>query len=135
MKKKLHKSRKFSTTILAYLPLFFLSLLFFSAIWSIVANGTLYYCSDSLFIFDVIPSFVHGSGAGSDYYIAPKFVVYAIWLTGLAATVLLPVQIVKLILKQKDRAQYILMVWLVSIAFLGVFIPYLWKFLTYIKLI
>jgi hypothetical protein len=63
--------------VFLYLLLLVFSLFLASFAWAYLASGKLYYCSDSLGAFDFIPPFVHAHS--DDHYIAPVFVVWALW--------------------------------------------------------
>src|SRR5437867_1284467 len=68
--------------IAAYVALTLFSLVGTSFVWDAFAVDKLFYCSDSCGPIDFIPPFVH-SGYG-DYFIAPAWVVWALW-SGLLA--------------------------------------------------
>jgi hypothetical protein len=66
----------------AYVLLLPLLLLLAATFWAYKVSDVLYFCTDSLCIFDFIPPFVHPEH-GDVYYAAP-WKVYAIWFALLA---------------------------------------------------
>jgi hypothetical protein len=63
--------------VFLYLLLLVPCLVLASFAWDGVASSRLYYCSDSMGPFDFIPPFIHPHS--DDHYIAPVFVVWALW--------------------------------------------------------
>jgi len=68
------------------LPIFFLLAAF---IWSQKVSGVLYWCSDSVGIFDFIPPFVHPQEF-ADHYLVAAWRVYLVWYLLVAGAILLP---------------------------------------------
>jgi hypothetical protein len=64
--------------VFSYLLLLVPCLVLASFAWDGLASRKLYSCSDSMGPFDFIPPFIHPHT--DDHYIAPVFVVWALWI-------------------------------------------------------
>ncbi|HEV2207362.1 MAG TPA: hypothetical protein VG167_01200 [Verrucomicrobiae bacterium] len=83
--------------ILLYLALCPFSFLLFAIAWLVVAPNYLYHCWDDAppFVISWFPPFIHpwansADGNLRDYYLAPEWVVYLVWLTFIAGIFVLP---------------------------------------------
>ena len=68
------------------------SYILMTVLWVRLADGRLYYCSDSGSLFDLIPPFVHrypGIHTGDHYLVSPS-IVWTIWGLCVAITLLAP---------------------------------------------
>ena len=61
-------------------------------LWTVNVAGTLYYCSDSVPLWDLFPPFVHD--APGDHYIASPEEVWGLWLCLMAVILVLPALII-----------------------------------------
>jgi hypothetical protein len=61
-------------------------------VWFLLADDRLYYCSDSVWLSDLIPPFVHtysDISTGDRYLVSPG-IVWTLWGTCVSITLLLP---------------------------------------------
>lgn len=93
-------SKKVIKILPGYLLFLIPSLIAGMLIWTVFADGKLYYCSDKTPVLDFIPPFVHGSQYG-DYYIANPTIVWGIWFLLLGLIIVLPYVFAKKFYKVK----------------------------------
>jgi len=74
--------------LLCYFLLLVCSSLVAVIVWNGFADGVLYHCTDPGLV-DVFPPFVHPNS--DDVYLAPKWLVTAVWMSFVAAVFALPV--------------------------------------------
>lgn len=96
MKKNLGYSDKDVKSVVLYLTFFISALVLVSSLWYFFIDGVLFYCSDKLPLFDLLPPFVHG---GPDHFIASPTIVYVFWIGALFLIFMLPGVIMKEITK------------------------------------
>jgi hypothetical protein len=89
------KMRVSRSYLIKYLALLVPSFLIIAPAWSIIAQGRLYYCSDWMPVIGFFPPFIHGSQVG-DYFIAPEWVVYLVWVIAVIIILLLPLLFLKI---------------------------------------
>jgi hypothetical protein len=89
MKKDTHGKEKFLRSLLLYILLIFPCFVICSIIWYFFVDGVLYYCSDKVPFFDLLPPFIHGKNFG-DYFIVSPQIVYIFWIISLIVIFLLP---------------------------------------------
>ena len=83
--------------ILSYLALLPFSFFLFALGWLVIAPTHLYHCWDDCppFVISWCPPFIHPwansmDGNLRDYYLAPEWLVYLVWLSFIAGIFLLP---------------------------------------------
>ena len=84
-----HSTSPVAYAIFAYVILVPIFLILAAFIWSQKVSGVLYWCSDSVGIFDFIPPFVHPEEF-ADHYLVPAWRVYLVWYLLVAGAILLP---------------------------------------------
>ncbi len=83
--------------ILIYFALLPFSLLLFAIGWLVIGPSCLYHCWDDAppFVISWCPPFIHAWANSSDrnlrdYYVAPEWIVYLVWLSFIAGILLFP---------------------------------------------
>jgi hypothetical protein len=92
-----------------YLALLPFSFLLFALGWLLIAPTHLYHCWDDCppFAISWCPPFIHPwanstDGNLRDYYLAPEWLVYSVWLSCIAGIFLLPALVVWLLTRKGD---------------------------------
>jgi hypothetical protein len=102
MQKYLLVKKDWQKKLLLYIVLFFPIFVIIASLWFFCVDGILYYCSDKIPFFDLLPPFVHGKNFG-DYFIVSPVVVYILWIISLLIIFLLPWIITRWSLKRNVR--------------------------------
>jgi len=99
--------------ILIFVALLPVSFLFFAAAWLRIAPTYLYHCWDDCppFVISWCPPFIHPwanstDGKLRDYYLAPEWLVYAVWIAFIVGTLLLPAVFVWRAVRRDHEVNY-----------------------------
>lgn len=83
-----------------YLSLLVPSGLFFAILWSWMAPGRLYHCTDPIPLYSFVPPFVHDhAGKINDSFIAPSYAVYLTWFAFVLASFVVPLAITYMVMR------------------------------------
>lgn len=107
MKKNLKYKKKYIKNSLLYITLFISTLVSIAGIWYLFIDGFFYYCSDKVPFLDLLPPLVHGKNLG-DYFIVSPVIVYTLWILALLTIFIVPVYLLKWIMKKKIHTTKIL---------------------------
>jgi hypothetical protein len=98
-----------SKRILVYLAILPFSFLLFALGWFFIAPSCLYHCWDDAppFVISWYPPFIHPSAASTDgkprdYYLAPEWLVYLVWVLFIVGVFVAPALVVWRVARKGD---------------------------------